>query len=82
MHRDDAWNILLEHSQEERTRKHGIAVANGPATVVAKSREKGLLLSVAGDKVVRFAPPYVVERAQIDEAIGTLRAVLADGAGK
>ena len=26
MHREDAWNILLEYSQEERTRKHGIAV--------------------------------------------------------
>jgi acetylornithine/N-succinyldiaminopimelate aminotransferase len=60
----------------------GIAVANGPATVVAKAREKGLLLSVAGDKVVRFAPPYVVERAQLDEAVGILRTVLAEGAGK
>ncbi|MCC7366102.1 MAG: HAD family hydrolase [Dehalococcoidia bacterium] len=26
MHRDDAWDILVEHSREERTRKHGIAV--------------------------------------------------------
>ena len=26
MHREDAWKILLEHSQEERTRRHGIAV--------------------------------------------------------
>ena len=26
MHRDAAWDILVEHSQEERTRKHGIAV--------------------------------------------------------
>jgi predicted hydrolase (HD superfamily) len=26
MQRDDAWNILLEFSIEERTRKHGIAV--------------------------------------------------------
>lgn len=26
MHRDQAWEILVEHSQEERTRKHGIAV--------------------------------------------------------
>jgi len=60
----------------------GIAVANGPATVVAKAREKGLLLSVAGDKVVRFAPPYVVERVQLDEAVNVLRTVLADGAGK
>jgi acetylornithine/N-succinyldiaminopimelate aminotransferase len=59
----------------------GIAVASGPATVVAKCREKGLLLSVAGDKVVRFAPPFVVERAQLDEAVSILRGVLAEGAG-
>ncbi len=26
MQREDAWNILLEHSREERTRKHGLAV--------------------------------------------------------
>lgn len=26
MHRDDAWNILLEYSREERTRKHGLAI--------------------------------------------------------
>lgn len=26
MHREDAWQILLEYAQEERTRKHGIAV--------------------------------------------------------
>lgn len=26
MHRDAAWDILVEYSQEERTRKHGIAV--------------------------------------------------------
>ncbi|WBL35024.1 hypothetical protein O0235_09520 [Tepidiforma flava] len=26
MHREDAWQILTEYAQEERTRKHGIAV--------------------------------------------------------
>ena len=26
MHREDAWNILLEYSTEDRTRRHGIAV--------------------------------------------------------
>ena len=26
MHREDAWQILIEHSREERTRKHGLAV--------------------------------------------------------
>ena len=43
---------------------------------------RALLVSVAGDKVVRFAPPYIVERAQLDEAVAIVRAVLADGAGK
>lgn len=35
MHRDDAWNILVEYSREERTRKHGIAVE---ATMQAYAR--------------------------------------------
>jgi predicted acetylornithine/succinylornithine family transaminase len=51
-------------------------VVQGPAQVVGKCREKGVLLSVAGD-VVRFAPPYLVERYQLDEALGILREVLA-----
>jgi predicted acetylornithine/succinylornithine family transaminase len=60
----------------------GLAVAGQPAQVVARCREKGMLLSVAGDKVVRFAPPYIVERRHLDEAVAILRGVLADGAGK
>jgi predicted acetylornithine/succinylornithine family transaminase len=60
----------------------GVAVAGAPAQVVAKCREKGMLVSVAGDKVVRFAPPYIVEREHLDEAVGILRAVLAEGVGK
>jgi acetylornithine/N-succinyldiaminopimelate aminotransferase len=60
----------------------GIAVSGSPVQVVGRAREKGVLLSVAGDKVVRFAPPYIVERAQIDEAVNTLREVLKEGVGK
>ncbi|MEO8705375.1 MAG: acetylornithine/succinylornithine family transaminase [Kofleriaceae bacterium] len=60
----------------------GIAVTGAPAQIVARCREKGVLLSVAGDKVVRFAPPYIVGRAEIDEAVTTLRGVLAEGVGK
>jgi len=60
----------------------GVSVSGAPGTVTAKCREKGLLLSVAGDKVVRFAPPYIVERHQLDEAVGILDAVLAQGVGK
>jgi predicted acetylornithine/succinylornithine family transaminase len=60
----------------------GVAVAGAPGQVTARCREMGMLVSVAGDKVVRFAPPYVVDRKQIDEAIAILRGVLAEGAGK
>jgi acetylornithine/N-succinyldiaminopimelate aminotransferase len=60
----------------------GIAVSGSPVQVVGRAREKNVLLSVAGDKVVRFAPPYIVERTQIDEAVNVLREVLKEGVGK
>jgi len=60
----------------------GLAVSGAPAQVVARCRERSVLVSVAGDKVVRFAPPYIVERKHIDEAISVLRDVLTEGAGK
>jgi acetylornithine/succinyldiaminopimelate/putrescine aminotransferase len=55
----------------------GVVVNGSPVTVVGKCRENGLLLSVAGDKVVRFAPAYTVDHSQLDEAIEILRNVLA-----
>ncbi|TMQ06523.1 MAG: aspartate aminotransferase family protein [Deltaproteobacteria bacterium] len=72
------------HAVEVRGRGllRGLAVSGAPAQVVARCRERGVLLSVAGDKVVRFAPPYVVERRHLDEAVTVLRGALAEGAGK
>ncbi|HZJ63930.1 MAG TPA: acetylornithine/succinylornithine family transaminase [Kofleriaceae bacterium] len=60
----------------------GVAVAGAPSQVTARCREMGMLVSVAGDKVVRFAPPYVVEHKQLDEAVAILRRALSDGCGK
>ncbi|HSR96554.1 MAG TPA: acetylornithine/succinylornithine family transaminase [Kofleriaceae bacterium] len=60
----------------------GVAVSGAPAQVTGRCRELGVLLSVAGDKVVRFAPPYIVEHKHIDEAISILRRALSEGAGK
>ena len=79
--------LVLEfrgHATEVRGRGLllGLAVSGAPAQVVAKCREKGLLLSVAGDKVVRFAPPFIVERRHLDEALAIVKGVLAEGAGK
>jgi acetylornithine/succinyldiaminopimelate/putrescine aminotransferase len=60
----------------------GLAITGNAVQVVARCREKGMLLSVAGASVVRFAPPYVVERHHLDEAVTILRGVLAEGVGK
>lgn len=54
----------------------GLAVAGDAAPIVAKARERGLLLSVAGGSVVRFVPALVVTKAEIDEAVGILNDVL------
>jgi acetylornithine/N-succinyldiaminopimelate aminotransferase len=57
----------------------GLRVAGAPATVIARCRDKGVLLSIAGADVIRFAPPFVIERAHIDEAVDALGAALAAG---
>jgi predicted acetylornithine/succinylornithine family transaminase len=54
----------------------GVALEVPAPPVVAKCREKGVLFSVAGANVVRFAPPLVVTAAQIDEAVDVLDQVL------
>jgi acetylornithine/N-succinyldiaminopimelate aminotransferase len=56
----------------------GLVVEGNPADLVARARAHGLLLSVAGNNVVRFVPPLVVTRAEIDEAIEILDAVLEE----
>ena len=59
----------------------GLALTGSPVNVVGECRKRGLLLSVAGASVVRFAPPYVVAPAQLEQAVATLRGVLAEGVG-
>jgi acetylornithine aminotransferase/acetylornithine/N-succinyldiaminopimelate aminotransferase len=56
----------------------GLVLEGDAAPVVQKARERGLLLSVAGGQVVRFAPPLVVSKAEIDEAVAILDAALVE----
>jgi predicted acetylornithine/succinylornithine family transaminase len=72
------------HAIEVRGRGllRGLAVSGAPGQVTARCRENGLLVSVAGDRVVRFVPPFVVERKHIDEAIAIVRGALSEGMGK
>ena len=55
----------------------GLAVDGDAAPYVARAREQGVLLSVAGGTVVRFVPPFVVTAAEIDEGVAALDKALA-----
>jgi len=46
--------------------------------VLLKAMEKGVLVLDAGRNVVRFLPPLVISREQIDKAIGVLDSVLEE----
>jgi len=50
--------------------------------VVAKAREKGLLVLTAGDNVLRILPPLVAGKAEIDEAVGILGKVASEWPGQ
>jgi acetylornithine/N-succinyldiaminopimelate aminotransferase len=57
----------------------GLIVEGDPADVVTRARARGLLVTVAGGNVVRFVPPLIVSKHEIDEAIEILDVVLAEG---
>jgi acetylornithine/succinyldiaminopimelate/putrescine aminotransferase len=44
--------------------------------IVTACREKGMLIGSAGEKVLRCAPPLVIEQSHIDEALHILDEVL------
>jgi predicted acetylornithine/succinylornithine family transaminase len=56
----------------------GLIVDGDPADIVVRARAGGLLLSLAGANVVRFAPPLIVTKGEIDEAIEILDRVLSE----
>jgi len=56
----------------------GLVLDGEAGPVVQKARDRGLLLSVAGGHVVRFAPPLVVGKDEIDEAVAILDAALME----
>ena len=45
-------------------------------TVSAKALEEGLILITAGNNVLRFVPPLVIEKEHVDEMIGILKKIL------
>lgn len=47
----------------------GVEVSTDPGMIVAKAMDKGLLLIGAGHNAVRFVPPLIVSKEEIDRAV-------------
>jgi len=45
---------------------------------VVKARERGFLINCTADKVLRFLPPLIVERKQIDQLVEALDKILSE----
>jgi acetylornithine aminotransferase len=56
----------------------GMGLTIPGADIVKKGHEKGLLLNVTHDTVLRFVPPLTVSKAEVDEMIGILSGILAE----
>jgi len=56
----------------------GIRCVVTAGDVVAKAREKGLLVLTAGDNVLRILPPLTVSQGEIDEAVAILDKVASE----
>jgi predicted acetylornithine/succinylornithine family transaminase len=56
----------------------GLVLSEDAMPLVARCREKGLLVSAAGGTVLRFAPPLVVTAEELDQALSILDTVLGE----
>lgn len=56
----------------------GIKLKADPKNLQGLARDRNLLVGVAGNNVLRLAPPLVIEEAHVREAVGVLDAALAE----
>jgi acetylornithine/N-succinyldiaminopimelate aminotransferase len=54
----------------------GVELKTDPAPIVARCREGGMLVNLASEKTVRFAPPLVVTTAELDEGLAIFERAL------
>ncbi len=58
----------------------GIEIEGDARAITLAALERGLLLTTAGDHVVRMVPPLIVEKSHIDEAVAILQEAMAASA--
>ncbi|MFT3729367.1 MAG: aspartate aminotransferase family protein [Terricaulis sp.] len=56
----------------------GLKLKIDPKPIQGKLRERKVLVGVAGDNVLRLAPPLIIDEAQISQAVAAIDAVLAE----
>lgn len=56
----------------------GLKLKVDPKPLQAKLRDRKVLVGVAGDNVLRMAPPLVIDEAQISQAVDAIDAVMAE----
>ncbi|AKU89775.1 aspartate aminotransferase family protein [Vulgatibacter incomptus] len=57
---------------------HGVELLGPAAPVISRCRELGVIVNAAGEKVVRLAPPLIIEHVQIDEAVDVLERAIRE----
>ena len=74
-------NLAGRHEQAVEVRGRGLLLAlelSAPAKpLVAKAFEKGFLINAVQEKVLRFAPPFIVTEEEIDSLLKALDEILA-----
>ena len=55
----------------------GLVFDRPVAPVITKAMENGLILINAGSDILRFVPPLIITKENIDELIGILEPVIA-----
>ena len=56
----------------------GMEISVPGGDIVKKGLERGVLLNVAQDRVLRFVPPLIVGKKEVDEMIAVLDGILAE----
>jgi acetylornithine/N-succinyldiaminopimelate aminotransferase len=56
----------------------GMELSVPAGDIVKKGLERGVLLNVAQERVLRFVPPLIVGKKEVDEMIGILAGILAE----
>ena len=54
----------------------GVVSEKPVGQIAAKALEEGLIVITAGEDVLRFVPPLIIEKKHVDEMIGKLKKAL------